>query len=55
MCGITVNVDLFSVVADQSVSVNNLQVRVGNSTNAAENKLCAWIPDSLGKKMWSDL
>ncbi|GAU99333.1 hypothetical protein RvY_10353-2 [Ramazzottius varieornatus] len=33
--------------ADPQQHLSNLQVRVGNSSNAAENKLCAWLPDVL--------
>ncbi|OQV20373.1 Sushi, von Willebrand factor type A, EGF and pentraxin domain-containing protein 1 [Hypsibius exemplaris] len=33
--------------SDTTEQVSNLQIRVGNSTNPAENKLCAWLPDVL--------
>ncbi|XP_055348280.1 sushi, von Willebrand factor type A, EGF and pentraxin domain-containing protein 1-like isoform X2 [Paramacrobiotus metropolitanus] len=33
--------------ADAGRTVGNIQIRVGNSTYAAENKLCAWIPEAL--------
>lgn len=49
---LSLDVDEFNLFSKIDYKLHDLEIRVGNNTNAQRNPLCAWFPGSVGTSLF---